>query len=297
MSSRVLKSNEVLLGIPLKIRAAAGFFDDEVPDKGIAPADFDNNGSGNGNDSGNGNGNGSGNGSGIGAVAQKAGDEGGNGAADKKTPDEIYAYIIDEANREAVRIMDEAKIIAERIVEEAREKAAEIEEEANGQGYAKGYEEGYEEGETKAKSEYQQLLDEAGQIREKAVEEYNNILESSREDIVNLVIKAAERVVASELCTSQEIVLNVVKEAIEKCSNRDGLILRVSKDDLEFVKENEVLIRGAVEGIGQLEIKEDLSLGKGSCVVESHFGYIDSSIKTRMQKLKAAFGEALKRQV
>jgi flagellar assembly protein FliH len=253
LSDRILKSQHVSLGSPIKVKAVNH-----------------NNGE-------------------TDSALEKMGSRNPREMANDEVAQQIYSYIIEDANREATRIINEAKAIADGIIHEAFEKAEKERELAK----ETGKKEGYEAGKKEAEEEYRTLMEEAEKIKADAVNEYSRILESTEEDIVNLVLKTTKKVVGMELKINKEIVLKLVAEALAKCSNRDSLVVRVSRQDYEFAKDNEEEIKKAVEGIGYIELKADPSLTAGSCIVETNYGCVDSGIDTRMKMLEAAFRELL----
>jgi flagellar assembly protein FliH len=258
LSERILKSNRIFLGSPLDINPASLV---RETNNGI-PDGVDGDGTDN--------------------------------PFDPEIGREIYNSVIENANNEAVRIIDEAKVIADRMICEANEKAEEEMEKSREEGRRQGFEEGLREGKEEALRKHEELIKEAESIRDKANEDYANILKSAEEDIAALVMNVARKVINTELTMNKKIILNLVSEALMRSSNRDSLVIRVSREDYDFVKENEESIKERVDGLGFLDIKQDPSLNAGSCIVETHYGCIDSSIETRMERLKAAFLEAIK---
>jgi flagellar assembly protein FliH len=253
LSDRIFKSRHVSLGPPIEVKALNHLNDDTVVALGNT--------------------------------------ENGNGyeTANDEATRQVYSYIIEEANREAERIINEAKTIADSIMDEVFEKARKEKELA----IEAGRKEGYESGKREAEEEYRALLEEAENIRTEAEKEYSRVLQSAEEDIVNIVIKTAKKVVGMELDTNRKIIINLVAEALAKCSNRDSFIVRVSQQDYDYVKDNQEEIKKTIEGIGFIELKEDPSLEPGSCIVETNYGCIDSGIDTRMKILEDAFHEYL----
>jgi flagellar assembly protein FliH len=258
LSERILKSSRVFLGSPLDINPASLV---REMDNGI-PDEIDGDGT--------------------------------DDPFDSEISREIYDSVIEKANSEAVRIIDEAKVIADKMISEAGEKVEDEMEKCREEGRRQGFEEGLREGKEEALRKHEELIKEAESIRDKANEDYANILKSAEEDIATLVMNVARKVINTELTTNRKIILNLVSEAMMRSSNRDSLVIKVSREDYDFVKENEESIKERVDGLGFLDIKTDPSLNTGSCIVETHYGCIDSSIETRMERLKTAFQEAIK---
>lgn len=258
MSERILKSSQVLLGLPLEIKPVNY---NSKTDNGIKD----------------------------GNNVDKA-----NDPLNSETAQEIFNSLIERANSEAVRIIDEAKAMASMIISEAGEKAEKEMEKHREAARAEGFEVGLREGKAEGKRKYEKLIKEAENIWKKANEEYANILRSAEDDMVALVMNIAKKVINTELTTNRKIILNLVSEALLRTANRDNLTIRVSREDYDFLKENEEYIKERVDSITYLDIKADSALDAGSCIVETNYGCIDSGVKTKMEKLKAVFLEVIR---
>jgi flagellar assembly protein FliH len=199
--------------------------------------------------------------------------------------------IIEKARVEAEIIIKEAKYEADRIVKEAERTAGEnakrIEEEAG----MKGFEEAF----TEVKKQYEDLIEEAEYIREHARVEYNDVIASIESDAVNIILDVAKKVIGTEINSNRENILYLIKQAFEKCSNKENVILKVSPEDYEFVCDNKDRLLSMIEGIGELEIKKDSSLKVYGCIVETPLGSIDASLQTKLKKIEEAFRDIIKR--
>ncbi len=219
----------------------------------------------------------------------------GNTAAAVKKPDfneaETGEEIVNNARTEAEMIIEEAKLEADRIVEAAEELAYENSSRLGEEAKVKGYEDGFNE----VKKQYEDLLQEAEFIREHARVEYKDVLASIESDAINIILDIAKKVIGDEINTNSENVLNLIKQAFEKCANKENVILKVSADDYEFVCDNKEKLLSMVEGIGELDIKRDPSLKLGGCVLETPFGSVDASVQTKLRKIEEAFKEVIKR--
>lgn len=198
---------------------------------------------------------------------------------------ETREQILEAAREEAEMIIKEANFEAERIVNQiqnqAMENAAAILEETR----QKGFEEGYNE----VKKQYEDLLEEAEFIKEHARIEYKEVLESIESDAVNIVLDIARKVLGMEISTNKEVVLGLIKQAFEKCSSKENVVLKVSNEDFDYICANKDIIMGMVEGIGELDIKKDSSLKAGGCTVETAYGTIDAGMQTKFKKIESAF--------
>jgi flagellar assembly protein FliH len=186
--------------------------------------------------------------------------------------------LIREAGQEAARILDRAK-------SEAEKKAGEITEEAWQRGYAEGID--------AAARQSRDLLAEAEKIRSDAVEEYNSVMAGMEAEVIGLVMEVSRKVVAAELTINNDIIIQLVRDALQNCSNKNGAILRMSPADYEYIKNNEDRFNSMVEGADSLNIKPDAALKQGDCIVETVLGDLDAGASTRLDKIEEAFKEEL----
>jgi flagellar assembly protein FliH len=204
----------------------------------------------------------------------------------EKTPEQL----IDEARSDAEALIREAEVEASKIVEaarlEAEARASQIEEEAWQKGYAEGIE--------AAAKQYEHTLKEADAIRSEAAEQHDRILSDMEDEIIALVNSVAKKVIARELMVDREYIIDIVKQAIEQCSNKAGLIVKVSPDDYEFLTENKDNLLSVLEGVSDIDIRQELSLKQGACIVETPFGSMDAGVHTKLRKIEEAFDDILK---
>jgi len=199
--------------------------------------------------------------------------------------EENYADIISKAREEADLLIKEAQLEALRLLDTAEREAVEnrlrVEEEARNKGY--------EEGINEAKRQYEDLLQEAEFIREHARVEYKEVLENIESDAVNVIMCIVRKVIGSEISVNKENILYLVREAFDKCANKENTVLKVSPEDYEYLEGNRERLLSMIEGIGDLEIKKDSSLKAGACIVETPFGSLDAGVQTKLEKIEEAF--------
>lgn len=206
-------------------------------------------------------------------------------------PEEIPVDIVSKAREEAELIIKEAELEAGRVLENAAKEAERALEAAAVEGWKKGYEEGLAQG----KSEYEALIKEAELLREHSKAEYGEVLASMEADVAEIILEIAKKLVGDELVLNGECVLNAVREAFEKCENREGVVLRVSPDDHDYIASNRERLFSMVEDFGDFEIKKDCSLKRGACILDTSFGSIDAGLNTRLKKIEEAFRNAVTR--
>jgi len=189
--------------------------------------------------------------------------------------------IVASAKIEASRILEAAKFEADIQYNKACAQAAGEAEELRGRAQAEGRAEG--------KAEYDRLIAEALHMRAEAEEDYKTIMAGAEGDALDLVLGIAKKVIGGELEYNRQSLLSMIKDAFSHCTNRENVILKVSSYDYDYVNDSRDLLLSAAEGVDSLEIRRDLSLGRGACIIETAFGSVDAGAPTRLKKIEDAF--------
>lgn len=196
--------------------------------------------------------------------------------------------IINKAKVEADYIVKEALLEAKEIVTKASVEVQELRDKT----LIEAENEGYNAGITKAREEYEGLLQEAKEIKEQAGMEYKQILDSLEADAVNTILDIARKVISKELQYKENVLL-LVREAFEKCSKDRKAVLKLSEKDYDYVNENMDQLMSMLQRSEDIELKKDLSLNEGDCVIDTPYGSIDASAGTKFEKIENDFRELL----
>lgn len=151
---------------------------------------------------------------------------------------------------------------------------------------------GYKEGFDSAYSEYSAKSSELLSIIGDLVSEKKKIFTGSEKELLNLSVKIAEQLIKSEISYNQGVILNIVTEAIAKITDRDKVIVRVSRQDYEYVQNNRNRIMNLMDDIKNLVVQEDSAIDAGGCIIETELGYIDSRISLKLDVIKAALNKS-----
>ncbi len=197
--------------------------------------------------------------------------------------------MLEDAKHKCDMLIKEAQLEADRLIEEAqaesKRQADAIAEEAWQRGYAEGNE--------AAAEQNRAILDEAEHIRNKAIEEYEALMNNMEADMVALVLDVSRKAVAGELAINQSVIIQLVRDALPNCSNKNGAVLKVCPEDAEYLTENLSELQAEVEGADELTIKPDCTLKPGDCIIETPLGSVDAGTSTKLDKIEAAFREEL----
>jgi len=175
---------------------------------------------------------------------------------------------IPRVRSEAQKLIDKAQAQAESIREEARES-------------------GRREGRDEAGARIEEALTTLNQ----AVKERKKIVKDSEGEILRLALKVAEQIIRSEVSMHRDVSLNIVSEAIGRVSDREQIIVRVNREDAEFLKRYKDRLAGMLDGVKSLSIIEDSNIEPGGCIIETNLGFIDARISTKIRSIEEALNK------
>lgn len=152
-------------------------------------------------------------------------------------------------------------------------------EEARRQGYEVGLEQG--------RSEMEQETRRLRQLAESLGSALDSLDFRLADEVLNLSLDVAKQVIAGELATRPERILDVVKLALRQMaeSTREARLL-LNPEDVQLVRPilNELLDKN------RLRIVEDVRMVRGGCLIETPQGDLDASLQTRWRQVISVLG-------
>jgi len=154
------------------------------------------------------------------------------------------------------------------------------------------YERGMAEGLKKGTAEQKQALAQhenslAGLIHEltKVRKEFLSRIES---DVLNLAFAIAEKILNHEIATDKDVVCKVLRGALSKMVDKEGMKIRVNPDDYGYLKAITEAPFPGLEEIKNVMLEADTAIGRGGVVIVSVLGEVDARLDQQMSVLKDA---------
>ena len=219
---------------------------------------------------------------------------------DNEADSEVAQSNVIKANPAKEEIPSEAQVRAEveelkhRLVEEAladiavmknqaaeevaRDKAIALEA-AKSEGYQEGRNTGYMELE-----EERRILEED---KRKHEEEYSELLFELEPKFVRYITNIYEKVFQVDLSEEKNIVVNLLRNAMQKVEGSKNYIVHVSKEDYKFVYERKKeLADAAMAEDVIIDVVEDLTMKSGDALIETANGIFDCGVETQLTAIK-----------
>ncbi|MDR2070787.1 MAG: flagellar assembly protein FliH [Treponema sp.] len=200
---------------------------------------------------------------------------------------------LERGRREAEEIKQAAEVEAERIIAEAKQKAEEISlsaqtafEEERKQAEAEGREAGREAGFAEGQAEVQRLLERTHTVLERAQNKRSEILEETEQQVIDLVLLIARKVIKVVSETQRTVVVSNVVQALKKLKSRGNILIRVNLVDLKLTTEHIKDFIKMAEGANDIQVVEDSTVDPGGCVVETDFGEVNARISSQLAEIE-----------
>jgi len=147
-----------------------------------------------------------------------------------------------------------------------------------------------------AQQKYDQLLEEALKIKEEAARDYKETIKAAEKEVIELSIYVAEKIINTEVNKSDDYIINIIKDAMERVVSKEDVILKLCPEDYITVISNKKYWMTKIKGLGEILIEEDSSLESGDCIVDTPYGTIDAGIKVRMDKIQKAIIDLMEKE-
>jgi len=157
--------------------------------------------------------------------------------------------------------------------------------------YEKGLQEGEEKGRKAGEEQIKDSLDTLKKVLDEISNKKSQILIDAEKTIVGLAFNIASEIVKKEINEDDEIIVNIVKDALKYAAEEGKLIIRLNPDDLKIVQEK--VLFPSSKGGKNVEIIGDKSISQGGCYVETNSGEIDATLETRLKEMEKKLVESL----
>jgi flagellar assembly protein FliH len=182
-----------------------------------------------------------------------------------------------------------ARDAAARLLALATAEAVQIRERARAEGYADGLSAGHTDGAaevSRAAAALAEAVREVESLRTEAVE-------AVERDAIELALELAEKIVGGTLKARPDTVIEVVRGALRRISDRRNVMVLVNPADLETVRAaiGELTARGSGVEVCDLQSEERVSIG--GAIVRTTEGEVDASVTTQLERAREVVEHSL----
>lgn len=192
--------------------------------------------------------------------------------------------IVQDAHREAQtlleRAQDQARKEAERIYQEAKDAGRQ-------EGYAEGVAQALELAKKDREAQAARMEEEVQRFLEQAGVAVDRQLDESMDDLRDLAIAIAEKVICISLKSSTEIIGRMVQTALDKRKHREWVHIYIAECDVKRMGQIPASLVSAISALSDrvriIPMADDES---GTCVIEMPDEIIDASTSTQLGNIR-----------
>ena len=206
-------------------------------------------------------------------------------------------FDLNDLRQEADQIRAAAEQEAAEIIRAARRtaeaEATAIADRAERDGFAKGEADGREAGrlaaETEVRKSEHERIEHLIRVWTAAVSRVQttrlSLVESAGEDLVQLAIRIAERLVHQAIEADPEIVIRQTRRAVAMVMNPHRVSVRAHPDDVSILESITPEIMASVAACEAIDVAGDETVARGGVVVQSGDGQVDARIATQIDRI------------
>lgn len=199
--------------------------------------------------------------------------------------------IVSQARETARRIVEEAKASAERIEKEADSRAQEIFRQARERGRADGADEVREQAERRHQASVQMLSSFIEQMKKRETE----LIQSVAPRIADFAIELAGKIIHQSLEKDSKLTIRQAEHAIAKILERDKLLIKVNPLDEKAMKDHKESLIRMFDGIDKIEVIADPDVERGGCIVETGLIKVDAQPGTQLKTARDVIADEIEK--
>jgi flagellar assembly protein FliH len=197
--------------------------------------------------------------------------------------------VVEQARWEAQDLIQKAKEEAEKEVQSLKDHAAI---EGRHEGMETGKLEGIEIGRQEGQKAYSEAIQKWSGTLEATLVQRQQLLGEMQPLLVELVGEALHQCLKRKAESDQQMVVDMVREALRKAQDRVHLKLHLNPADVEEVRGQSENLKLTV-GAGHLEMVPDARVERGGCVLETEAGSVDARIGSVVGQVKDSLAQGL----
>lgn len=210
--------------------------------------------------------------------------------------DKGSGFVLSDVLRKTTGVDEIEKLSEEQKIEnKVLEKLATVQEEA----YEKAYQLGLEEGLSKAFNDKASDIDYNLAELEKLMMQLTTLKEEmakqNESHLIQLVYRIASRLAFDHIEEKPEIVMSVIKDAIEMSQSEEEVNVMVSEAQVDFLEKMKQQTGRQYEFLKKVKLQTSDQVTSGGCIIETNYGVVDARIEERVNKLWTELKQALPR--
>ena len=175
------------------------------------------------------------------------------------------------------------------VMARALAEADEIRERARIEGFELGRQQGSEQARSESASAIAAIAEGMRQIGETREDRAETLTAQAGE----LAMLTAEHIIAGAIDAEPQRIVDVVRGALRRLSDRHRVTMLVNPEDLEALQQSVTTLQAQLGGIEHLDVQADRRIARGGAIAQTAYGEIDVSINAQLHSARELVAAAL----
>ena len=189
-------------------------------------------------------------------------------------------HLLEDAREESAQLLEQARLEAARIIEEGRRQAEALRKEEKKHGYAEGRKAAEEEISSWKELEQQRLDVLTRQLKD----DYDSRVDALQNEILELVMQIAEKIIGIKLEQSDQVFLNVIGAAMSQFHQNEEITIHLCDEDFRHYSAT-----GSIEKMDpargrKITLNMNPSMKHNDCVLESEMKLADCGVPGQLKR-------------
>ncbi len=205
-------------------------------------------------------------------------------------------FIMSDVLRQTTGVDTIEKMTEETKIEnKVLEKLSEVQSDAYENAFQLGLEEGREKAYAERTNDINFNLSKLEEMMQQMAHLKEEMIRQNESHIVTLVYNIAKRIALDHIEEKPEIVLSVIKNAIDMAQADEDVNVLICSSQVEFLENMKTKSGREAEFLSKVRFQVSDQVTSGGCIVETNFGVVDARIEERVSKLWTELKQALPR--
>ncbi len=165
-------------------------------------------------------------------------------------------------------------------------------EQASEDGHEEGFAKGLEQGEKQAAQKAGEIISSLEETLNTADQTLDFLVDNYEDRIISLIMQIAEKAVLAKLEIDDEIVKNMILEALHHLVEPEEIVLSVSVEDYDYIEMVKDEFFEKINSLTNVSIRSDSSVKRGACRIETACASISADPKERLEAIFKAIKTA-----
>jgi len=112
------------------------------------------------------------------------------------------------------------------------------------------------------------------------------VIESSENDLLQIALSIAQKIIKKEVSQEPEMVLSFVQEGLKAVSSTETAVIRIHPQDMELLMRKRPELLETIGGTTFLTIEPDSKLSPGDCLIETPNRIVDTRPDIQLAEVK-----------